>query len=35
MDMLERWSVLRKENDHVREVITLIEGEWSLRRWPV
>ena len=27
--MLERWSVLRRENDHVREVLTLMEGEWS------
>ena len=23
------WSVLRRENDHVREVLTLMEGEWS------
>ena len=29
MVMLERWLVLRRENDHVREVLTLIEGEWS------
>ena len=29
MVMLERWSVLRRENDHVREVLTLMEGEWS------
>ena len=27
--MSERWSVLRRENDHVREVLTLMEGEWS------
>ena len=30
MVILERWSVLRRENDHVlREVLTLMEGEWS------
>ena len=29
MVMLERWSVLRRENDHVREVLSLMEGEWS------
>ena len=29
MVMLERWSVLRRENDQVREVLTLMEGEWS------
>ena len=29
MVMLEKWSVLRIENDHVREVLTLMEGEWS------
>ena len=29
MVMLEMWSVLRRENDHVREVLTLMEGEWS------
>ena len=29
MVMLQRWSVLRRENDHVREVHTLMEGEWS------
>ena len=25
MVMLERWSVLRRENDHLREVLTLME----------
>ena len=29
MVMSERWSALRRENDHVREVLTLMEGEWS------
>ena len=29
MVMLQRWLVLRRENDHVREVHTLMEGEWS------
>ena len=29
MVMLERWSVLRMENVHVREVLTLMEVEWS------
>ena len=32
MVMLERWSVLRRENDHVREVVTLMEGVVMLRR---
>ena len=32
MVMLQRWSVLRRENDHVREVLTLMEGEWSCYR---
>ena len=32
MVMLERWSVLRRENDHVRDVLTLMEGEWSCYR---
>ena len=27
MVMLQRWSVLRRVNDHVREVHTLMEGE--------
>ena len=29
MVTLERWSVYWKENDHVTEVVTLMEGEWS------
>ena len=29
MVMLRRWSVQWRENDHVREVASLIEGEWS------
>ena len=32
MVMLQRLSVLRRENDHVREVQTLMEGEWSCYR---
>ena len=28
MVILERWSVLRRENDHVRQVLTLMEGKW-------
>ena len=36
MIMLERWSVLFRENGHFTEVLTLMEREWSLlRRWPV
>ena len=29
MVMLERWLVLKRENDHVTEVSTSKEGEWS------
>ena len=29
MIMLERWSVLFRENVHFTEVFTLMEGEWS------
>ena len=32
MVMLERWSVKRKENGHLTEVVTLMEGEWSCYR---
>ena len=28
--MLRRWAVLRMENGHVTEVVSLIEREWSL-----
>ena len=29
MVTLHRWSVYWKENGHVTEVVTLMEGEWS------
>ena len=29
MVTLQRWSVYWKENGHVTEVVTLMEGEWS------
>ena len=29
MVMLWRWPVLRRENGHVTEVVTLMDGEWS------
>ena len=29
MVMLQRWSVQWRENHHVREAASLIEGEWS------
>ena len=35
MVMLERWSALKREKDHVREVLTLVERVVMLRRWPV
>ena len=35
MVMLERWSVLKREKDHVREELTLMEGVVMLRRCPV
>ena len=35
MVMLERWSVLKREKNHVREVLTLMEGVVMLRRWPI
>ena len=30
--MLRWWSVHRKENGHVTEVVSLMEGEWSCYR---
>ena len=27
--MLQRWAVLRRENGHVTEVVSLMEREWS------
>ena len=30
--MLQRWSVSWRENGHVKEVVTLMEGEWLLQR---
>ena len=35
MAMLQRWSVSWRENSHVTEVVTLMEGEWLLQRTPV
>ena len=32
MVTLQRWSVYWKENGHVTEVVTLMEGEWSCYR---
>ena len=32
MVTLRRWSVYWKENGHVTEVVTLMEGEWSCYR---
>ena len=32
MVTLQRWSCYWKENGHVTEVVTLIEGEWSCYR---
>ena len=29
MVTLQRWSFYWKENGHVTEVVTLMEGEWS------
>ena len=29
MVMLRRWAVLRRENGHVTEVVSLMEKEWS------
>ena len=33
MVMLQRWSVKWRENSYVREVVNLIQGEWSCYRW--
>ena len=33
MVMLQRWSVYWKENGHVIEVVTLMEGERTLQKW--
>ena len=41
--MLHSWSVQWRENGHVTEVVTLMEGEWTcygdvsvmLQRWSV
>ena len=30
MVMLRRWQVNKRENDHVREVVSLMEGEWMV-----
>ena len=35
MVMLQRWSVSWRENGHVTEVISLMEGELLLQRTPV
>ena len=32
MVMLRRWPGEWRENDHVREVVSLMEGEWSCYR---
>ena len=32
MVMLQRWSVSWKENGHVTDVVSLMEGEWLLQR---
>ena len=29
MVMLQRWSVLWRDNGHSTEVVSLMEGEWS------
>ena len=31
MVVLRRWPVYGRENGHVTEVVTLLEGEWSYR----
>ena len=28
-------SLIAREKGHVTEVVSLMEGEWSLQRWPV
>ena len=30
--MLQRWPVYRRENGHVTEVVSLMEGQWSCYR---
>ena len=35
MVMLQRWSLQWREKGHVREVVSLMEGEWLLQRRPV
>ena len=32
MVMLQRWSLQWKEHGHVKEVVSLMEGEWSCYR---
>ena len=32
MVTLQRWSIHWKENGHVTEVVTLMEGEWMLQK---
>ena len=35
MVLLLRWPVEWRDNDHVRDVVSFMEGEWSLQRSPV
>ena len=35
MVMFCNWPVKSRENGYVTEVDSLMEGEWSLQRWPV
>ena len=35
MVILWKRPVLWRENGHVPEEVSIMEGEWSLRRWPV
>ena len=32
MVMLQRWSIKWRENDHVREMLSFMEGEWPFYR---
>ena len=32
MVMLQRWPVSWSDNNHVREVVSFMEGKWSLWR---
>ena len=34
MVILQRWPVEMRENGHVTEVVSLMEGVVMLRRWP-